>query len=331
MATIEFPETERTFPASYNTLMDIPFRSYVNDELPAATPGHLNWMSGRGLLSWPDGVREYCSWRGPELGARWFPSARRPDLQLGMDVFGWLMVLDDSFDSLDLTPDDARRTVAQLEAVVHRPPGVTPPDGPAVVTAFADLWDRECVSMSPQWRRRAVVNWEEYFVCFVAETTNRFTSAELDIEEYLVLRDKSGIMYPLLDAIERIEGCELPDTVLAAEPVRQMRAACVWLCNIIQDVLSFEREQANGDLHNLVLVVEQQFGYGRQRAIDEIRNMIDEHVQQFLAAEARVPALLAELELAEELAEHLRTYVTTMRLQIRATDEWCRTSSRYSA
>ncbi|MEJ3659267.1 hypothetical protein WEH80_40555 [Actinomycetes bacterium KLBMP 9759] len=331
MSTILLPEDDRTYPAQFDTAVDLPFPPLVNDRSEAALPGHIEWLSKKtGLMSRSDVLQRYLEWRGPELGVRWYPECSTDDLQLGMDLMAWLFVLDDYYAKPDVMPEEARATFDQLMGVLRRPPG-TPVDGPTLVTAFADLWVRECDPMTPAWRRRAAVNWEEYLQCYVVETDNRTNDAELSVDEYLVLREKSGIMYVLLDSQERIDHCELPDAVLAAEPVQQMRSACIWISNYDQDILSFDKEEAHGDRHNLVFVLERRRGCTRQQAIDEVRRLIDEQVELFLSAERKVPALKAELGLDEETAARLDAYVQSLRAGARACDDWCRTSNRYSA
>ncbi len=73
---------------------DVPFAARVNPAVPDAVPRHLDWLAKFRLLPRPGAVDEYLDWRFPELTARWFPAASGSDLDLILDAYGWMVVLD---------------------------------------------------------------------------------------------------------------------------------------------------------------------------------------------------------------------------------------------
>jgi Terpene synthase family 2, C-terminal metal binding len=313
----------------YDVRLEFPFAGAVHPHAADAVPRHLSWMQTMRLLPDQDAVNRYLHWRSPELAARWYPHTVGDGLDVGLDLFGWLLVLDDSFDPLDITPDQAVDRIDRLVKVLDRRTETAARGADPIETAFADLWTREQQLMSPDWCRRAKNNWKDYLRSYIAETANRHQQVTLHVDAYLRLRDKTGIMYPLLDAAERIGGYELPDRLTAATEFRRMRDACVWVCNIAQDLLSFDREEANGDLHNLVFVLEKQQSCTRQHAIDQICTMIDQKVQQFQHARHEFPVLCDELAVSTDTRWAADQFTFHMQAAMRATYDWCRVSPRY--
>ncbi len=68
-----------------------------------------------------------------------------------------------------------------------------------------------------------------------------------------------------------------------------MHNATVQVVNIVQDVLT--KEEARGDCHNLVLVLQHHRNYSRGEALAEARSIVRGHTDEFLRLKARLPAL----------------------------------------
>ncbi|MCD9872832.1 terpene synthase family protein [Streptomyces guryensis] len=209
------------------------------------------------------------------------------------------------------------------------PPGTTPHEAPPVAVAFADLWAREQDGMSPTWRERAVRHWEQYLQAHVQEAVHRRDDVWPDVAEYLQLRHASGFMPPLWDAVERIWRCEVPDAVYDSPELRTMRDADSQNINIVNDVYSLAKEEARGDGHNLVLVLEQQEACTRPDALKTAYRMINNWMQAFLTAEAQLPLLYGTVGLSAPARADVARFAQGMRAAIRGNYDWCSRTARY--
>ncbi|MEV7187789.1 hypothetical protein [Kitasatospora sp. NPDC093102] len=307
--------------------IDVPFAERFNPGITRATSRHLAWLDRFGLLPERGALKRYLTWRYPECVARWWPSAVGPELDLGFDALGWMVILDGQFDR-DRGLDPARTSAAvdSLLAVLDGRPAHRSP----AAASFADLWERQCEGMSDYYRARAAGNWANIFRAFETETLNRAAGAVPDEEEYRRLRDVSGYMYALLDLNERLRRCELSRAVWESGTFQQLVLATVWAINYMQDVLSHEREERQGDGHNIVFVLEHHRGLSREEALEEAITMVHDHMRVFLGAEAAIPFTLDSLGVP--LADRPAVYgcIDDMRASISATYVWCSDSPRYA-
>lgn len=118
---------------------------------------------------------------------------------------------------------------------------------------------------------------------------------------------------------------------MRANPVFQtLYDANVWCLNLVDDLYSFEKEQAQGEPHNMVLVVERERGCSRSEAVNAVVAVLEEHLAGFLAAEAELPASLKARGVS--LADRTSTYafINDLRASCASSYDWCRTSPRYT-
>ncbi|MFE2598784.1 pentalenene synthase [Streptomyces sp. NPDC059396] len=315
---------------------DIPFPPRMNPHLARANTHLISWLTDFDLLRSPEATEHFLSWRPAELPARWYPDAMADDLEFATDLLGWLMLLDDQFDGdVGHRPDAVTRILAPLTGVFDRRQGDchAPPPGSssAARNALADLWAREQTGMSTAWKERAARNWRDYLMSFVSEADNRRKGHVPDTAEYLALRNRTGIMYVLLDAAERTGRYEVPPPIYHSGPFQEMYGLTVLVAGIVNDLLGLEKEEARGDPHNLVLVLQHQWSCPRPQALARAVGMIREWTDRFLRLEARIPGVCDRLGIAPADRTDGYRLIADMRAAMRASYDWCAVSNRYSA
>lgn len=308
----------------------MPIPSQRHPEAAAALERHITWMRHTGLLAGETSVARYRSWHPEDVAARWFHACSSPDLDLGCSFVGWFCTFDDQFDgTLGRDPQAVQAHIETLRELVHSAPGVTLRGAPPVAVAFADLWAREQDGMSPVWRSRAVRHWDQYLQAQVQEAVHRRDDIEPGVEEYLQLRYASGFMPPLWDAVERIWRCEVPAAAYESPLLHAMRDAANQNINIVNDVYSLAKEEARGDHHNLVLVLERQEACSRPDALKTTYRMINDWMQEFLTAEAQLPLLYDTLGMPPSARAAVARFTQGMRAAIRGNYDWCSRTTRY--
>ncbi|ANW22377.1 1,8-cineole synthase (plasmid) [Streptomyces clavuligerus] len=308
---------------------DIPFPSRVNPFHARAEDRHVAWMRAMGLITGDAAEATYRRWSPAKVGARWFYLAQGEDLDLGCDIFGWFFAYDDHFDGP--TGTDPRQTAAFVNRTVAMlDPRADPTGEHPLNIAFHDLWQRESAPMSPLWQRRAVDHWTQYLTAHITEATNRTRHTSPTIADYLELRHRTGFMPPLLDLIERVWRAEIPAPVYTTPEVQTLLHTTNQNINIVNDVLSLEKEEAHGDPHNLVLVIQHERQSTRQQALATARRMIDEWTDTFIRTEPRLPALCGRLGIPLADRTSLYTAVEGMRAAIRGNYDWCAETNRYA-
>ena len=315
---------------SQDVEFDIPFPPRINAHSEAAGERHLDWACRFGLVRSASAIARHRAWRAADVASMWYLHATGGELDLGADIFGWFLVFDDQFDGpRGERPEAAAAVIEEVISTMGPDAGGHRRLSPAAA-AFADIWSREKEGMSPAWQERAARNWREYLSTYVTEAVNRSRRTDLSVREYMELRDKSGVMYVLLDTLERIGRFEVPPAIYRSPQLQVMYDMTVQVINIVNDVLSLAKEESRGDPHNLVLVLEREKRCSRATAIKEIQSMVRSWTDRFLEHEAQIPHVCDSLGIRVEERIPVYQFIEGMRAAIRGTYDWCARTVRYS-
>ncbi|WP_411129225.1 terpene synthase family protein [Streptomyces sp. x-19] len=274
-------------------------------------------------------MRRHESARYAELAARFYPDATGADLDLGVDLMSWFFVFDDLFDGPDgEDPARARALVSSTMEALRRPAG---PSAAPVVRAFADLWQRSREGMSAAWRRRAAEHWCAYLQGYVTEAAHRHRGRMPTVEEHLRLRRETIGVHPTVDLAERIGHFEVPWRIHAAPWAAEMRAIAAEVDTIHNDLCSAEKEEARGEIHNLLLILERREHRTRAEGVEEMRRMIRSRTERFLVLESRLPSLCDSFRLTEAQRAAVFRFADALRAVMRGDYDWAERSGRYTS
>jgi hypothetical protein len=301
----------------------LPFAARANPAADRARAHHLAWVRAHGLIRDEAALRRYAAWRLTDLAAYAYPDAAEDDLCLATDAVCLGFPLDDLFDGpLGRRPRQAARLATELAAIPYRPPGAAPRVDLPLTRAYADVWRRSAEGMSDAWRQRAAASYARFFRAYVREARNRALGVVPDEASYLALRREAVGTGPCFDLIERAGRFELPARAHGSRELALLTRCAgeiVFLCN---DVHSLEREEAQGDPHNLVLIRRRRSGATRAAALAHVRALIAARARLFTALTARVaaagpggrdPAARYAAGLADWIAANQRWGTTTVR------------------
>ncbi|MGW1530091.1 terpene synthase family protein [Streptomyces sp. NPDC002159] len=158
-----------------------------------------------------------------------------------------------------------------------------------------DIWLRLCTGMPESWCADMAKDWRNFFDSVVQEAVNRFKGAVPTEGEYRANRDTTGYMRLLLRLSERMRYYAVPSRVGQDAAFQALMEPYVWAHNILQDLFSFERECVQGDMHNIVFVLEHHRHMTRPQAIEAAVGLLREQFAAFLHAGAALPSALDRL------------------------------------
>jgi pentalenene synthase/avermitilol synthase len=98
------------------------------------------------------------------------------------------------------------------------------------------------------------------------------------------------------------------------------------MCN---DVYSLEKEEARGDMDNLVLVLERARRLTRGEALTAARGEVDRRVRRFHRLAAQIPTVGAQLALTEREQADVAAYVRVMAAWMSGYHAWQTETHRY--
>jgi hypothetical protein len=304
--------------------LQVPFPLEINPSARHAEQHGRDFVRRFGLVPGEASRRHHDESLLGTLIARTYPTAARADIELITDWMSCMLVVDDQFDETELgiQPDRLRQVADQILEwlpVTGGPPAGGGRESP-FAAAFTDLWQRTCVHMSVEWRRRFVGHVDRFFDCCRWEAHNRLHRLVPGLAEYRSMRGRA--LMPYLDFIELTTRAEIPDPIYhrpeLTELYQSLSDAVLWT----NDLFSCEKEALLGDVHNLVLVYQHAHGTDLQTAADVAGEMIQDRIDTFvtLVREFREGRLLSHID--GDLRDTLDRHVTAMCSWLRGQLQW---------
>ncbi|GAA4789164.1 7-epi-alpha-eudesmol synthase [Streptomyces ziwulingensis] len=313
---------------------DLPFDSPVSAHLESARARHLRWVEERGLVRSRAGFEEYESWDLAQAAARTYPYASAEDMVVLMNWFSLAFLFDDQFDAA--RPDRAERiaeVARELIVTPLRPPGTAPRVVCPITLAWAEVWEHLSDGMSLTWQTRFAASWGRFLTAHVEEVDLAASgrAGTLGLAEYAAFRRRTVGIHHSIDAGERSRRFEVPERAMAHPVMERMRDLAADTIGFMNDIHSFERERRRGDGHNLIAVLHRERDCSWEEAAAEAYRMTTACLDEYLALQARVPAMCAALGLDAAERDRVRMGVEAVQHWIRGNYEWALTSGRYAA
>lgn len=314
----------------------LPSGPRLNREHSRTSEDHLEWPRKFGLITDDEGVQRHRAGDYAELACRFYPTASGDDLDLGVDLMSWFFLFDDQFDG-PLGSDSAKSQmlITELEAVLEeRQPATHSSAKTKIAIAFRDIWLRTCNPMPDHFIDRARQNWIGYFRGYLSETETKLAGTQLSQSDYLAVRRSTIGVLPTLDMAERVTRSALPARVNDAHIVSAQRNITIDVNVLFNDIASYTKELAIGELNNLVLIVAGSQDLGEiAAAAREITQTAVYKIREFTALCAAADQHLSSIyDLSPADQQALKNYqqnaLTTL---IRGSLDWHRTSGRYKA
>ena len=300
-----------------------PFPLRINAHAGAAEQASLEWLVRLGLVTNRQLEVKISKAHLTTLVAGFYPTAGLAELKLASDYVCWAFALDDVGDETEVGERPAR-LMELFDGFGRLLNGEAPhaSAGP-LEHGLYQVVDRVAPFMTSAQVAEFAEGNRAYFGGMLWEANNRAHSQIPEEEAYLTFRPAAGAVPSFFGLIEPLEGISLAPHVQAHEAVRNLSRLAGGIICWINDVLSYEKERAHGDFHNLVMVYEHHRqllpGVAGLQAIA----FINSGIREFVTAAAQLPSF-GEAQDAE-----LKRYVGVLRAVIRVTLSWTYDSTRY--
>jgi hypothetical protein len=249
----------------------------------------VHWATRHGLLERPGAQRAFAGAKFANLMARAHPTAGIGELALATDWLTAIFALDDLLET-GLVVEPARMR-AGSEALLTWLGGdaggadaVREAFGRPITAALADVWRRTLQRTGAAWQTRFVQHVGEYLDGTVWESGNRAQGKLPSVAEYLTMRRHTAATEMFFDLIEPMHGVELPAAVVADPGYEAVRRTAGTVIGLFNDLISWQKEMAVGDRHNIVFIVGEERRLPPHDAVDAAVAEHDAQVAAFLAA-----------------------------------------------
>ncbi|MEW2580543.1 terpene synthase family protein [Streptomyces syringium] len=220
-----------------------------------------------------------------------------------------------------------RRIVDALHSVNH---GEGVACGVPLVDAWADVWQRLVARRSPAWRDRLLLHHDEFWLRgFIRDAHVNRTRTPTALDEYNDMKLEVGGVLPMLDYAEFAGDFELPPWLYQNDVIQRMRRECALAGSYINDVTSVEKDDARGEVSNVVFTLQNEYQCTRTEAIEKALGLIQRGIYRLQRQGAELDPMFTSLGLDEDQRHHVRQYVRGIQDFLVGTFRWQRVSRRY--
>lgn len=261
---------------------------------------------------------KFCYGRIGELTAWNHPTADPERLKILSDWCAWLFIFDDICDTTELGRNQEQLYQFHQRMLDILRGATVNAQEPSILHALADLYQRARPLAQPQQWERFLHHIELCFEGCRWESQNRINNTQPDIFTYIKKRPFIGGLYAYIELMCMVSNIYVSYTMHERDPFWNMaRLANRTVC-WANDLQSFVKEQEQGDLHNLVLIVHQSHLVSLERAIEYTNKLYHGDIKDFKTLQANTNANPIEQQYIELLQSLMVGYI-----------EWSHRSARY--
>ncbi len=318
---------------------------------PVRTSPHLD-ASRRHTLDWARSMGMFESVPGLEAGGVW-DEARMAGIDLAHCAA--MIHADASPEQLDLSADwlswgtygddyyplvfGASRNLAAAKLSTDRLSEFMPLDGEAMPEptnpmerGLADLWLRTAGPMRPDARRQFRKAVDDMTASWVWELVNQAQHRVPDPIDYVEMRRRT-FGSDLTMSLARLAHLDtVPAEIYQTRTMRELDTAAQDYACFTNDLFSYQKEiEYEGEVHNLVLVLEKFLEVDRWTARDIVADLMTARMRQFEHLVAvDLPQLFEDFELDDEVREILTGHADHLKHWMSGILEWHRKCVRYT-
>ncbi|NKQ58670.1 germacradienol/geosmin synthase [Amycolatopsis sp. K13G38] len=321
----------------------MPFEYRTSPHLDAAREYAVGWAREMGMFDSLPGVEAGGVWdeqrfRGldlPHCASMIHADADPEQLYLSSDWLAWGTYGDDYYPVVF----GASRNLATAKALTERLPlfmpldaGAVPPPLNPVERGLADLWQRTAGPMTPPSRekfRQAVVDMTQSWLW---ELGNQAQHRIPDPIDYVEMRRRTFGSDMTISLAKLAQADVVPQEVYQTRVLHELETAAQDYACFTNDLYSYQKEiEYEGELHNMVLVVENFLAVSTTDAADVVARLMRERMEQFEHILAHdLPALFGELGLGEPARAALVRHGEELKDWMSGILEWHRRCVRYT-
>ncbi|WP_351234983.1 terpene synthase family protein [Streptomyces sp. NPDC002133] len=317
---------------------DIPFPLTLSPHLDDARRKSLAWAGRMGLLDdiWDDQMLAGFDFALCSAGLD--PDATPEELELNAEWLTWGTYGDDYYPVVFGRPRDlvgAKVTTERLKACM---PVGDPAAGAATAAgpmerALADLWARTAGPMGPEARQALRGALDTMLEGWLWELHNQAQHRVPDPVDYIEMRRHTfGSELTMMLCRLRHEG-ELPPEIYRSGTVRSLESSLADYATFLNDLFSYQKEiEVEGEVHNIVLVVQNFFGCGYPDAVAITDDLMRSRLRQYEHVKRNeLPVLYDDFGLDTEGRAALDAYVRELEDWVAGILNWHRGVRRYGA
>lgn len=325
----------------------MPYRSRQNRHLDRARGTVVDWSRDMGFFdpvprSATPAVKAPSVWTARMLAGYDFavcagalnPDGSAEELDLGTQWLSWGTYGDDWFPQVYGPTGDlngARAMVARLKSFMPLDMSFVGVAVNPLEKGLADLWRRTAAPMIAGHRAEFRAAVDVMLDSWVWELQNQHERRIPDPVDYIEMRRRTFGSDLTMSLSRFRHGRQVPPEVYGTRPIQNLEAAASDYACFVNDLYSYQKEiEFEGELHNIVLVVENFLDVSRPQAAEIVRDLMTARMRQFERIVAvELPVLYEHLHLPATAREGIDAYVVQLQDWMSGIVRWHEDTDRY--
>ncbi len=313
----------------------MPFTTRLSPYLEPARRNLVEWAHRIGILAeglWDE--KKLVAYDFPLCAAGIHPDATADQLDLTSGWLAWGTYGDDYYPVVF----GRSGNVAGAKASNRRLTQFMPVQGSSTAVpanglerSLADLWARTVAPMTVEARTQFRQAIEDMIGSWVWELANMAQNHIPDPVDYIEMRRKTFGSDLTMSLSRLAHGKKVPSEIYRTRPIRSLENSAADYACWLNDVFSYQKEiEFEGEVHNIVLVVENFLDCDRERAGAVVHDLMTARMRQFEHVVAvELPVLFDEFELDATARETLTGYAGELQHWLAGILTWHEGCHRY--
>ncbi|OUC99760.1 family 2 encapsulin nanocompartment cargo protein terpene cyclase [Streptosporangium minutum] len=322
----------------------MPYPIRTSPHLDAARRHAVGWARRMGMFDSVPGVeagglwdeRRFIGFDFAHCAAMIHADASPEQLNLSSDWLAWGTYGDDYFPVVFGAPRDlvaAKLCNDRLSAFMPlEDAGTTPEPTNPIERGLEDLWRRTAGPMTMPARQQFRKAVEDMTESWLWELVNQAQHRVPDPVDYIEMRRKTFGSDMTMSLARLAHSDMVPAEIYQTRVMRELDTAAQDYACFTNDLFSYQKEiEFEGEVHNLVLVVENFLEVDRWKARDVVADLMTARMQQFEHIIANgLPALFDDFALDEQTRGILTRHADDLKEWMSGILEWHRKCARYT-
>ncbi|SFE17165.1 Terpene synthase family, metal binding domain [Chitinophaga sp. CF118] len=301
-----------------------PFNSQISPYAGAVESHTSKWVEEFRIR---DDIKGYTESRFAYMTSRFYPTAEYSRLCLANDLLVLLFLLDDVFDNKNeetQNPETLKKLLYSCLEILKNDRSYTLESGGNILAALTDVWKRMKDCTSIQYQEKFVQDMLKLFSAVDWQNKNVNAAKIPSIADYIESRPLIGGAHIAATLIELTEQVHLPANIISHKKIINLTMLCGHLGCWANDLYSLNKEMEHGDMHNLVLVMQEEKNLNIENAINETVRLHNQEMIQFERIFHSLPSF------NDEIDEEVYKYAFCLAMIVRGNIDWSlQDTSRY--
>jgi germacradienol/geosmin synthase len=319
-----------------------PYPERSAPHLDAVRAHGVEWTRAMGMFDSVPGIEVGGIWSEPYFAdldlaycaVRINPEGTVEDVNLSADWLAWGTYADDYYPVVFGPTHDlaaAKLMNERLTLFMPEDGGLTPEPANPLETGLTDLWQRTIEPMTTPARREFRAAVTSMVDSWLWELANHAENRIPDPIDYVEMRRRTFGADLTMDLARLAHFNVVPAEIYQNRVMHELVTAAHDHACFANDLFSYQKEiEFEGELHNIVLVVQKFLNVDRLRARDIVNKLMTARMEQFEHIVANdLPAMFTELDLDEEIQQVLTAQAEGLKAWMAGVLAWHYHTLRY--